>query len=110
MIFKYVPDVEIAWRDVWIGAGLTALLFAVGKFLLGLYLGWGTLGSAYGATGSLVVLLVWIYYSAQILFFGAEVTQAYARLFGGGIQPRKNAVVMAEEARSGEDVPHKVNA
>lgn len=79
LIFKVVPDVKIAWKDVWIGAVLTALLFIVGKFLLGLYLGRSGLGSAYGAAGSLIVLVVWIYYSAQILFFGAEFTQVYAK-------------------------------
>lgn len=79
MIFKLLPDTHVAWRDVWHGALLTAVLFTIGKFAIGLYLGKSAVGSAYGAAGSLVVLLVWIYYSAQILFFGAELTHAIAR-------------------------------
>jgi membrane protein len=82
MMFKLLPDTKVAWRDVWIGALITAALFAVGKLLIGLYLGKSAVGSAYGAAGSLVVLLVWIYYSAQILFFGAELTHAYAERRG----------------------------
>ena len=82
MIYKILPDVQIAWSDVWIGAAVTSLLFAVGKFLIGLYLGNSSAGSAYGAAGSLVILLLWIYYSAQILLFGAEFTQVYAKKYG----------------------------
>ena len=77
MMFKLLPDTHVRWRDVWIGAVLTAILFTIGKLLIGLYLGKSAVGSAYGAAGSLVVLLMWIYYSAQILFFGAELTHAY---------------------------------
>jgi membrane protein len=88
MMFKVLPDTYVAWRDVWVGAVLTAILFTVGKFLIGLYLGKSSLGSAYGAAGSLVVLIVWIYYSAQILFFGAELTQVYARRHGSRIGRR----------------------
>jgi len=79
ILFKYLPDVKLQWRDVWVGAAFTSVLFVVGKFGLGLYLGKGAVGSAYGAAGSLVVLLLWIYYSAQILFFGAEFTQVYVK-------------------------------
>ncbi len=84
LIFKYLPDAHppVAWKDIWFGAFLTAVLFTLGKFAIGLYLGRSSLASAYGAAGSLVVLLVWVYYSAQILFFGAEVTQVYARRHG----------------------------
>jgi membrane protein len=78
LIFRYVPDADIAWRDVWLGGVATALLFIVGEYGIGLYLGKGSFTSAYGAAGSLVVLLVWVYYSAQILFFGAELTHVYA--------------------------------
>jgi membrane protein len=78
LLFKYVPARSIPWRDVWIGAVLTALLFTTGKFLLGLYLGKAAVGSAYGAAGSLVAVIVWVYYSAQIFFFGAEFTRVYA--------------------------------
>lgn len=82
MIFKFLPDASVAWRDVWVGALVTAVLFTFGKMLIGLYLGKTGLSSAYGTAGSLVVLVVWIYYSAQILFFGAELTQVYARRRG----------------------------
>jgi membrane protein len=92
VIYKVLPDVEIAWRDVWVGAGLTAALFAVGKYFIGLYLGKSGLASAYGAAGSLVALLAWVYYSAVIVLFGAEVTQVYARRYGSGIRPAAGAV------------------
>ncbi|HEX2121910.1 MAG TPA: YihY/virulence factor BrkB family protein [Thermoanaerobaculia bacterium] len=81
-IFRILPDLKIAWRDVWLGAVITSLLFVLGKFALGLYLGKAAVGSSYGAAGSLVVLLVWVYWSAQILILGAEFTQVYARNFG----------------------------
>jgi len=74
LIFKYVPEVEIAWKTVWCGGAVTSLLFTAGKFLLGLYLGKAAVGSAYGAAGSLVVVVVWVYYSAMIFLFGAEFT------------------------------------
>jgi membrane protein len=92
IIFRYLPDAKIAWRDVWTGAGLTAILFVIGKFLLGLYLASGAAGSAYGAAGSLVTLLLWVFYSAQILLFGAEFTKAYANSCGSLIQPEEHAV------------------
>jgi membrane protein len=93
MMFKLLPDARVAWSDVWIGAGLTALLFTVGKFALGLYLGKSDIGSAYGAAGSLVILLVWVYYSAQIVLFGAEFTQVYASAVGRQISPDEDATV-----------------
>jgi membrane protein len=96
MIYKVLPDVEIAWRDVWIGAAVTALLFTIGKFLIGLYLAHSTVASTYGAAGSLVVLLLWIYYSSQILFLGAEFTQVYATRYGSQIKPSKHAVPVKE--------------
>jgi membrane protein len=82
MIYKYVPKEPIAWRDVWVGAAVTAFLFAVGKSLIGLYLGRSSFNGAYGAAGSLVVLLLWIYYSAQIFLLGAEFTRAFAYASG----------------------------
>jgi len=82
LIFKVIPDVSIAWRDVWGGAILTTALYSIGRILLGVYLGRSTFGSLYGAAGSLVVLLFWIYYTAQILFLGAEFTYVYSRRFG----------------------------
>lgn len=82
LIFRFLPDTKVEWRDVWYGAAFTSFLFVIGKFALGLYFGRSSVGSAYGAAGSLVLLLVWIYYSAQILFFGAEFTQVYSRHHG----------------------------
>lgn len=93
LMFKYVPDAKIAWKDVFVGSVITALLFLFGKFLLGVYLSKGSLGSAYGAAGSLIVLLAWIYYSAQIILFGAEFTQVYTRIYGSKIRPSKHSQV-----------------
>jgi membrane protein len=92
MIFKFLPDVKIQWRDVWIGAVITAILFGIGKWLLGFYLGSGAAGSAYGAASSLITLLLWVYYSSQILLFGAEFTQVYAQRAGRGFKPSDYAV------------------
>lgn len=94
MIFKFLPDAKIAWRDVWIGALITAALFTVGKEVLGLYLGKSGVGSSYGAAGSLIVLLLWVYYSAQIVFFGAEFTKVYANRFGSHVIPAENAIAV----------------
>jgi membrane protein len=92
LIFKFLPDVKIQWRDVWIGAVMTAIFFAIGKWALGLYLGSGAAASAYGAASSLITLLLWIYYSSQILLFGAEFTQVYAARAGRAFVPDKYAV------------------
>jgi len=92
MIFKFLPDVQIQWRDVWIGAVISAILFGIGKWLLGLYLGSGAAGSAYGAASSLITLLLWVYYSSQILLFGAEFTQVYAARAGRAFKPTEYAV------------------
>jgi membrane protein len=92
MIFKFLPDVKIQWRDVWAGAVMTAILFGIGKWLLGLYLGSGAAGSAYGAASSLITLLLWVYYSSQILLFGAEFTQVYAARAGREFKPSEYAV------------------
>lgn len=96
MIYRFLPDVKIAWRDVWTGAVITAVLFLIGKVLIGLYLGNSSVASTYGAAGSLVILLLWIYYSSQILFFGAEITQVYAARYGSGIEPSEHAVKVKE--------------
>ncbi len=98
MLFKFLPDAKIAWHDVWIGAFITAALFTVGKFALGLYLGKSSVSSSYGAAGSLIVLLLWVYYSSQILFFGAEFTQVYANRFGSHVAPADNAVAVQKQA------------
>jgi len=92
MIYRWMPKVRIAWRDVWTGAALTALLFALGKSLIGLYIGRSAASSAFGAGASLVVLLLWVYYSAQIFLLGAELTWVYAHRHGSlrehGAEPR----------------------
>ncbi|MEM8722121.1 MAG: YihY/virulence factor BrkB family protein [Cyanobacteria bacterium P01_G01_bin.39] len=93
LMFKYVPDVKIAWKDVIVGSIITALLFLFGKFLLGVYISKGSLGSAYGAAGSLIVFLAWVYYSAQIILLGAEFTQVYTRLYGSKVRPRKHSQI-----------------
>ncbi len=107
MIFKILPDVKIAWRDVAIGAVATAALFALGRFAISLYLGKAAPESTYGAAGSLVALLLWVYYSAQILFMGAEFTQVYAKTYGSRIQPAENAVPVTEDARAEQGMPRK---
>jgi len=94
LIFKFLPDAKIAWKDVWFGAFVTALLFTIGKYLLGLYLGASSVGSSFGAAGSLIVLLLWVYYSAQILFFGAELTQVCANRFGCRVRPAPDAIAV----------------
>lgn len=103
-IFRILPDLKIAWKDVWLGSVFTALLFVLGKWGLGLYLGKAAPGSAYGAAGSLVILLIWVYWSAQILFLGAELTQVYARTFGSlkGDTSKREA---RAQARRPEDRP-----
>lgn len=85
IIFKVLPDVRVRWRDVWVGAAVTSVLFNISKFLIGLYLGHSSLSSTYGAAGSLVLILLWVYYAAQIFLFGAEFTQVYTRKSGAGM-------------------------
>jgi membrane protein len=103
LLFKVVPDVEVPWRGVWFGAVVTALLFTAGKYALGLYLGRASVASPYGAAGSLVVFVIWVYYATQILLLGAEFTQVYARRKGTPVEPSRNAVVKSE-AKS--EAPH----
>jgi membrane protein len=91
LFYKYVPDAEIGWRDVWLGGLITAVLFTLGKTAIGFYLGQASVGSAYGAAGSMVVLLVWVYYSALIMFFGAEFTHVWATRHGD-VTPQPHAV------------------
>lgn len=92
MIFRVLPDARIAWRDVWAGALVTALLFSLGKFLIGFYMGNSSFGDVYGAAGSMVVMLIWVYYSTLIVLVGAKFTAVYARVNGRQIQPDKYAV------------------
>jgi membrane protein len=107
-MFKVLPDARVAWRDAWVGAGVTALLFVVGKFLIGLYLGRSNPGEAFGAAASLAVMLLWIYYSSMILLYGAEFTQTWAEWRGREIVPERGAVRVVQErkqVREGEPAP-----
>lgn len=105
-IFKILPDVYIAWRDVWLGAAVTAILFAIGKIAIGLYLGRSSFSSAYGAAGSFLVILAWVYYSSQILFFGAEFTQVYTASRGRRSQPARGARFLTDAMRIHQGIPH----
>ena len=105
MIFKFIPDADIKWSDVWIGAAVTSLLFSIGRFALGFYLGSGSFSNTYGAAASLVIILLWVFYSAQILFLGAEFTQVYARQYGSGVQPDADAVEMSEASKAVQGTP-----
>ena len=107
MIFKFLPEIKIAWKDVWLGAAVTSVLFSLGKFLIGLYLGRSEVGNTFGAAGSLAILLIWIYYSAQILFFGAEFTQVYANRYGSKIVPDPGMVKLTEQERAQKGIPHE---
>ncbi|MDM9382672.1 YihY/virulence factor BrkB family protein [Chlorogloeopsis sp. ULAP01] len=107
LIFKVLPDVKITWKDVLIGAAITSLLFSLGRYALGHYLGNATFGSTYGAAGSIVVILVWVNYAAQILFFGAEFTQVYSRRYGSHIVPADYAVPISESDRNQQGLKPK---
>ena len=107
LLFKYLPDANVRWRDVIFGAVFTSVLFNLGKFLIGRYLGRESVSSIYGAAGSLAILLLWVYYSAQILYIGAEFTQVYARRHGRRIEPERGAVSISEEERVQQGIPHK---
>ena len=105
LIYRILPDVRVAWRDVWLGAFVTAGLFVIGKSLFGLYLGHSSLGSSYGAAGSLVIVILWVYYSCLILLFGAEMTQVQARLHHAPLEPTAKAVHVTEHARVQQGIP-----
>jgi membrane protein len=96
LIYKILPEARVAWRDVWVGAPITAALFLLGKYLIGLYIGKASVASAFGAAGSLAVLLVWVYYSTQLIFLGAEFTRVYANRFGDKVVPTGRAEPAAE--------------
>jgi membrane protein len=100
LIFKYLPDCPVHWEDVWVGAAATSLLFVLGKYLIGLYLAKGSVASAYGAAGSLVIILVWVYYASQILLFGAQFTQVFATA-GRPIQEQT-----VGQSHGAENAPH----
>jgi membrane protein len=96
MLFKFLPDVQIRWRDVWLGAAVTGALFTIGKYLIGLYIGRAAVASSYGAAGSIIVVMLWAYYSAMILFLGTEFTKAYARMYGSQVKPSPGAVPISQ--------------
>jgi membrane protein len=98
MIYRILPDIEIAWSDVWIGAAFTSLLFTIGKLLIGFYLGRSSVASAYGAASSLAIILIWVYYSAQIFLFGAEFTQVYAKQYGSQSVGSRHGLPGSQEA------------
>ena len=102
LIYKFLPDAKIQWRDVWIGAALTSILFTLGKSLIGLYLGSSGVTSVYGAAGSLITVLLWVYYSALIFFLGAEFTKVYATEYGSGVVPANNARRIEPESAAEE--------
>lgn len=93
-IYKVLPDIKIPWKYIWIGSAVTSLLFTIGKTLIGLYLGLGSVGSSYGAAASVIIILVWVYYAAMIFFYGAEITQVYARRHGAVLLPKKGSVLV----------------
>jgi membrane protein len=97
IIFRTLPDGKIKWRDACLGAACTAVLFMIGKFVIGYYLGNSTIGSIYGAAGSVIIILVWVYYSSIILYFGAEFTKVYAKKYGGDISPNEYSVEIKKE-------------
>lgn len=105
LIFKILPEADLAWRDVWLGAAVTALLFTLGRMALGIYLGSNAVASPYGAAGSLVLILLWIYYSAQIFFLGAEFTQVYANRYGSRASTEAAAIQQKDRERSGRGRP-----
>jgi membrane protein len=108
LIYRFIPRVHVAWHDVWIGAGVTALLFAIGKFAIGLYLGKSSVASSFGAAGSLVILIVWVYYSAQIFLLGAEFTWVYAHEHGSRRgQPRPQPGAGAVPEKKADEVEHR---
>ena len=105
LIFRFLPDATVKWRDVYVGAVLTAVLFWLGKYAIGRYIGNAVTEQRYGGATSLVALLVWVYYSAQILIFGAEFTHAYAKVRGSRVVPTADAVPLTPEARAQQGIP-----
>jgi membrane protein len=95
-MYKLLPDARIAWTDVWVGSVATALLFVIGKALIGIYLGGSNPGSAYGAAGSMAVVMIWIYYTSMVVLFGSEITRVWTEWYGRGVRPEKGAVEVVE--------------
>jgi membrane protein len=105
MLFKFLPDVELSWPDVGTGAAITAVLFTAGKQVIGLYLGHSSTASSYGAIGSVLVLLLWVYYTSQIVLIGAEFTRLYAQRFNGPVQPSSFAEKTTAPRATGTALP-----
>mgnify|MGYP003577926055 CR=1 FL=1 len=110
VIYKVLPDARIRWRDAFVGARFTGLLFLIGKFLIGYYLGTSSIGSTYGAAASIIIVLSWVYYTAIILYFGAEFTKVYALNKGGGIEPYSNAVFIIKREAKELDIHNTIDA
>jgi membrane protein len=108
MIYKFLPDIQIQWKDVWIGAALTSILFTIGKFFIGLYLGSSGVTSIYGAAGSLITVLLWVYYSSLIFLLGAEFTQVYATMYGSGVAPAAIAKSLGPATESDKNNPRRL--
>jgi membrane protein len=98
-MYRFLPDARIAWTDVWVGGVASALLFVIGKSVIGYYLGDSDPGSAYGAAGSLAVVLIWVYYTSMVVLFGAVVTRVWAERYGSGVRPERGAVEVMEVER-----------
>jgi membrane protein len=109
-MFKFLPDAHIAWRSVWVGGLVTAVLFEIGKFVIGLYLGHSNPGSAFGAASAFAVILVWIYYAGVLVLFGAEFTEHYARTHGDSLRPKQGAVRIKREEQILRDGAEESNA
>jgi membrane protein len=110
VIYKVLPDARIRWRDAFVGARFTGLLFLIGKFLIGYYLGTSSIGNTYGAAASIIIVLSWVYYTAIILYFGAEFTKVYALNKGGGIEPYSNAVFIIKREAKELDIHRTIDA
>jgi len=109
LVFRVVPDIDVAWKYVWPGAFVTAILFTLGKLMLGLYIENSSVTTSYGAAGSLVALIIWVYCSSQIIFFGAELTEVYSRRVGTGVHPTEHAFLLQRPMAS-SDVGSQINA
>ena len=100
LVYRILPDAKIAWRDVWVGAVVSALLFLLGNHLIGWYLAASSVSSVYGAAGSIVIVLLWVYYSSQVVLFGAEFTRVHAKYRGSPLEPKENAVRVTHKGRA----------
>ncbi len=110
LLFKYMPQIQVRWKDIWVGAIATAVLFLLGQYAVGIYLGRGTVGSSWGAAGSVIVLLVWVYYSSLILFLGAEFTKVYTNRLGSHAQPEPDARPVTQEEQQEQGIPRRRQA